>query len=285
MPKCKRITNKRVKQDDKNIHNGRKDILKLGAGDSFYIANFIKSKHKKDEIFKNLLKEIDFVQMVSFTNNWTEVTPIPRMVGAQTSKTSDSSAIYRMPGCNQHNIDTENWTPTVEEVIKLAREETGEKLNHCVCTLYRDKDDSLAFHTDKILDLDENTNVLSISFGDTRPIVFQEIKGKDKQTVMLQSGSLLAIGPKTNRRYKHSIPKVMNDVNPRISLSVRTIKTFINDKTGTISGKGSEYQDNNYPFTVSAGTRENYTPEILESIEKITFESNMKLSKLRESYI
>jgi hypothetical protein len=87
------------------------------------------------------------------------------MVSAQTCKDGSSSAIYRMPGCNQKNIDTTNWTESVKNIVEEASETIGQKFNHCVCTLYRDENDSLAFHTDKILDLEPDSKILSISYG------------------------------------------------------------------------------------------------------------------------
>jgi len=178
MPKSKRIVNRRVTFE--NGFDGKKSISKLGTGDTFYVSDFIKSKRERDEIFTKLLNEINFVQMFYFQSKGELIEPIPRMVGAQTSKCGEN-AIYRMPGCNQSNINTENWTPTVKDVCDRASIEIGQTLNHCVCTLYRDENDSLAYHTDKLLDLDEDSYVLSVSFGAPRPIVFQEIDGKDNQ--------------------------------------------------------------------------------------------------------
>ena len=87
------------------------------------------------------------------------------MVQGQTDKTGPLSCIYRMPGCNQSNIQTENLSESVKNILDLAKQEVNDDgLNHCVCTLYRDSNDSLAFHQDKILDLEENSLILSISF-------------------------------------------------------------------------------------------------------------------------
>ena len=65
---------------------------------------------------------------------------------------------------------------------------------------------------------------------------------------MLRSGSLLAIGPKTNKTYFHSISKTEEDVGPRLSLSFRSILSFVDDHTFEISGQGDAHQDLHYPF-------------------------------------
>jgi alkylated DNA repair dioxygenase AlkB len=265
-------------------YDGKREIQKLGAGDSFYIPNFIKNRQEREEIFRKILNEIDFVPMFSFMENWTKVLPIPRMVSAQTCKDNKTSAIYRMPGCNQRNINTEQWTPTVKDVCERASKEIDQELNHCVCTLYRDENDSLAFHTDKLLDLKENSVILSISFGAVRPIVFEEIHGKQKQTIMLQPGSLVAIGPKTNKRYRHAIPKLTDATGPRISLSVRTVDSYINEESGEtkITGQGEEFQKKNYPYITSYEDLGGYSDEVKLQIAEFTQQAENHLAELRD---
>ena len=108
MPK---ISNRRIKanhnktQIGKNISffDGTKKITKFGAGDSFYIHNFIKRTESR-AIFEKLLHEVEFVQMFNLGIKKEVALPIPRMVSAQTCKSGDVSPIYRMPGCNQENM-------------------------------------------------------------------------------------------------------------------------------------------------------------------------------------
>jgi alkylated DNA repair dioxygenase AlkB len=286
----KHIKNKRYRQPAKEHYDGRRDVQKLGSGDSFYISKFIKSRAERDQIFQNLLSEVKFVQMYQFWKDKEQngedkgnVEPIPRMVSAQTTKNKDVSPIYRMPGCNQKNIKTEPWTPTVQDICERASAEIDQELNHCVCTLYRDENDSLAYHTDKLLDLKDGTLILSVSFGAPRPILFSEIDGKKEQSLILQPGSLLAIGPKTNKRFKHGIPKLTEPTGPRISLSIRTIDTFMDESTGEVSGHGEEYQSRNYPFITSYDDVSQYTEEIQQQISQYAKESNQRLHDIRSA--
>jgi len=291
--------NKRIDLEEEKrrttFHNGRKDISKLGAGDSFYIAKFYKKGHQ--EIFQKILEETNFIQMFHIGKD--QALPIPRLVTAQadhfeiaTEKKEDTekkeetekvkkSALYRMPGCNEKNIPVSDWTPTVKKVCELASEEINQKLNHCVLTLFQNEDDSLGFHQDKILYLNENSLILSISFGEARPIQFHSLNGKDSQTILLRPGSLLAIGPKTNKMYVHGIPKLTESVGPRVSLSLRTVDTFIQYKKHSkedlqnetenfeIVGKGSDYQTKNYPFIKSHDDPENYSETVKKQIESV----------------
>jgi alkylated DNA repair dioxygenase AlkB len=268
-----------------DFYNGKKAVHNLGAGDTFYIPDFVKSRTKQREIFQQLLGEVEFQQMFNFLNNHVEA--IPRLIAAQTDKANPKSAIYRMPGCNESNIPTKHWTPTVEQIMKDASEEINQELNHCVLTLYRDENDSLAFHQDKILDLEDNSMILSISFGEPRPILFHEINGKKEQQIMLQPGSLLAFGPKTNSRYKHAIPKMNDPCGPRISLSIRTISSFVEKVEGEegdvvkITGKGEDHQCVNYPFIKSYDNQSEYTEVIQKQIEEEVERSVERFQEIR----
>lgn len=266
-------------------YDGRKPLHNLGAGDMYYIPNFVKSRRKKDRIFSTLLQEVDFQQMFNFVDNTVE--PIPRMISAQTEKKGSVSLIYRMPGCNESNIPTTDWSPTVKGLIDDVSLEIDQTLNHCVLTLFRDSDDSLAFHQDKVMDLEEGSNIVSLSFGEPRPIVFEEIDGKKSITIILQPGSILVFDSKTNSRYRHSIPKLNQPIGPRISLSIRTIRTLIEQidkETFMIRGKGEEYQTKNYPFIKSHDDSSQYTDEIKRNIETLHAESQQNLEIMRSGF-
>lgn len=277
-------TQKTKAGDHVEYYDGRKSLSNLGAGDSFYIADFVKSGTEKAQIFKDLLNEVEFEQMFNFLKN--QVEPIPRMIAAQTDKESNETPIYRMPGCNESNIPTKQWTPTVEKIVEKASDEISQRLNHGVITLYRDNNDSLAFHQDKVLDLEDDSLILSISFGAARPIVFSPVSAKSRfqkeQTIVLQPGSLIAMGPKTNKEFKHAIPKLRDHVGPRISLSLRTIATFVKGEN-VVVGKGHEYQCKNYPHIKSHDDKSEYTDTIREQIAIECAKSKLGLQQLIET--
>ena len=95
---------------------------------------------------------------------------------------------------------------------------------------------------------------------------------------MLKPGSLLAIGPETNKKWFHSIPKLEEDISPRISLSFRVIDTFI-DADETIVGKGKEYQRLHYPFEKNF-IESGFTKEHMEKMIQIEKDALEKLNTL-----
>lgn len=271
-----RPINARVSFDElargSEFFNGKKDVNKIGAGDSYYIANFLKKD--RHAIFEKIMNEVEFTQMFNIGADTAQA--IPRLVTAQSDhETLNESVIYRMPGCNEKNIVTTPWTPTVKFVCDQASEMIDQKLNHCVLTLFRDHNDKLCYHQDKLVDLQENSMILSVSFGDARPIVFQSIDGKRQQTIMLNPGSLLAIGPKTNQLWYHGIPSLVDSVGSRVSLSLRTSESVIkfgvedaSSKTFEVIGKGEKYQCQNYPFTTSHDNQELYSDSTKQAIQE-----------------
>ena len=133
------IDNKRVVFDpnrksqsggkNEEYYDGMRNVNSIGAGDSFYVRNFIKSSKLRDDMFGQLLDQVPFEQMFNFYNGVVE--PIPRLVAAETDtgRSDNRRPIYRMPGCNERNIPTTDWTETVRQVVDLAGEEIGQPFN------------------------------------------------------------------------------------------------------------------------------------------------------------
>lgn len=272
-------------------HNGSKSINKIGSGDSYYISKFIKSDAERKDIFRNLLDEVEFEQMFNISPN-NAVYPLPRLVAAQTDCTLDESTestpIYRMPGCNECNIQTKPWSKTVKYVRDLASKLIGQEFNHCVIGLFRDQNDSLAYHKDKLLDLEEDSVIISVSFGEDRPIYFKSEKDSSEEIINLKAGSLLAFGQKTNHQFKHTIPKLDEPVGARISLSFRTVATKcvknIETNTFEIIGQGTEHQTVNYPFIKSFDPKLDktiYTEDMLKQIDEFKQLAKIQLEEIK----
>jgi alkylated DNA repair dioxygenase AlkB len=261
-------------------YDGQTSAFELAAGDTYYLHGFIDEAEAR-ELFRALLREVDFVQMFNVSGSNDQVAPIPRLVSAQTTTTDAGCALYRMPGCNQSNIETTQWTPTTLAVVERASARIQAEFNHCVHTLFRDEHDSLGFHRDKLVDLDGDAPILSVSFGAARPIVFEEIDGPRRHTILLQPGSLLAIGSRTNQRFRHAIPKLRDPVGPRISLSIRRSASFIEHATERIVGQGEAFQTPHYPFIRSYADLSTYSEAAQRTIATRTAEARALLERLR----
>jgi alkylated DNA repair dioxygenase AlkB len=88
--------------------------------------------------------------------------------------------------------------------------------------LYRDGNDSVAPHNDKLEDLVRGEPIVLLSLGATRRMT---IRGKKPPRrvlhVDLEAGSVLLMSHATQYHYDHGIPKQREPVGPRISLAFR----------------------------------------------------------------
>jgi alkylated DNA repair dioxygenase AlkB len=153
--------------------------------------------------------------------------------------------VYRYPGnYSGEQWQTFDWSPT-SLVIKKAVEEglkplVQQTMNHCVANLYQNGADFIGHHSDKDLDLNRSGVIVSVSFGDERVL---ELKRRapapqDVTRIPLPHGSMLVLGPNTNRHFTHSIIPKEGSTNVRISLTLREVKTFLDCSTGRLFGQG-----------------------------------------------
>jgi hypothetical protein len=112
-------------------------------------------------------------------------------------------------------------------------------MNHCVTNYYRNGTDFIGHHSDKDLDLDKEGVIVSVSLGDERVL---ELKRRDSPQdtfrVVLPHGSMLILGPVTNKHFTHSILPKDESTWPRISLTFRRVLTFIDTNSGRLFGEG-----------------------------------------------
>lgn len=88
------------------------------------------------------------------------------------------------------------------------------------CNLYRDGDDSVAWHGDRVArDLPAAT-IAVVSLGATRPFKLRPKGGGRSLTYRLGPGDLLVMGGSCQRTWDHAVPKVAA-AGPRISVQYR----------------------------------------------------------------
>lgn len=97
--------------------------------------------------------------------------------------------------------------------------------NTVLCNLYQDGRQYIGMHSDDEKDLDPDAPIYSVSLGATRTFrLHHKYNPLEKYQVALTSGSLLVMGPPTQRFYKHGIPQEKRIHHPRINLTFRCIK-------------------------------------------------------------
>ena len=86
--------------------------------------------------------------------------------------------------------------------------------------LYRDGNDSVAWHGDRISKDIQEPVVALVSLGEPRRFLLRPRGGGKSSSFMCGAGDLLVTGGRTQRDWEHSVPKVAN-AGPRMSLAYR----------------------------------------------------------------
>jgi alkylated DNA repair dioxygenase AlkB len=115
----------------------------------------------------------------------------------------------------------EPLTPPILEEIRLVLSERYDvEFDSVGFNLYRDGQDSVAWHGDRIKKEVVDPIVVLVSLGFPRKFLLRPVEGGSSKSFMLGAGDLLVTGGKTQRTWQHSVPKVAK-AGPRISLAYR----------------------------------------------------------------
>ncbi len=100
--------------------------------------------------------------------------------------------------------------------------ELGEPFVSVGLCLYRDGNDSVAYHGDRIArESSRDTMVAIVSLGAARPFGLRPKSGGSGLKLQVGHGDLLVMGGTCQRTWLHGIPKVANCLGARISIQFR----------------------------------------------------------------
>lgn len=119
-----------------------------------------------------------------------------------------------------------SWTPELLKLRCKVENETGLEFNAVLLNLYRDGNDSVAWHSDREHRIGRNPSIASVTFGQTRPFRLRHKSNKiiSQLEVPLHHGTLLLMHGATNTFWEHHIPKSAKELLPRINLTFRKVK-------------------------------------------------------------
>eukprot|EP00980_Cylindrotheca_fusiformis_P004125 scaffold894_cov153-Cylindrotheca_fusiformis.AAC.21 len=167
---------------------------------------------------------------------------LPRLQNLQADLSENLVPVYRYPGnYSGDEWETFEWKPISLEIKKAVEENLllPQTMNHCVTNYYRDGKDFIDHHSDKDLDLNREGVIVSVSLGDERVLELKRrSEPKDVTRIVLPARSMLVLGPKTNKEFSHSVLQKPESGKPRISLTMRDVKTFKDLNTGRLFGQG-----------------------------------------------
>ncbi len=129
---------------------------------------------------------------------------------------------YRYSGVR---FDPQAWSPTLRAIKSELEAREGLTFNSVLANLYRDGQDSVAWHSDDEPELGQNPVIASLSLGAERRFAFRHKTRKDLAPVRLDlpAGSLLVMAGATQHHWQHQLSKTARAVGPRINLTFRTV--------------------------------------------------------------
>ena len=128
-----------------------------------------------------------------------------------------------------HDFGDQSAAPPHPRLTQLRRRlndayagELGEPFVTAGLCLYRDGNDSVAWHGDNIgRSSAEDTMVAIVSLGATRVFAIRPRGGGTALRLRHSHGDLLVMGGSCQRNWEHSIPKTARPTGPRISIQFR----------------------------------------------------------------
>lgn len=126
-----------------------------------------------------------------------------------------------------HNlVDEPAPHPRLKQIRRRLNDTYGRELGEPFTTaglcLYRDGDDSVAWHGDTIgRSRTRDTMVAIVSLGATRVFALRPRGGGPALRLQQQHGDLLVMGGSCQRTWEHSVPKTSRLIGPRISIQFR----------------------------------------------------------------
>jgi alkylated DNA repair dioxygenase AlkB len=113
-----------------------------------------------------------------------------------------------------------------DELSAHYRPELGEPFRTAGCCFYRDGNDSVAWHGDRIgRGRSHDTMVAIVSLGDPRRLALRPRGGGESLSVEMGHGDLLVMGGSCQRTWEHAVPKVAC-AGPRMSVQFRPRHVF-----------------------------------------------------------
>lgn len=194
--------------------------VNLADGELKYYPEFIQLHQA---YFKRLQKDIlwqqDTIQMYG------RAVKIPRL----NAWYGDPGAAYSYSGIDLIPLV---WNNTLLEIKNELERRLNRQFNSVLANLYRDGNDSVAWHSDDEPELGDRPVIASLSFGASRRFSLRHRKDHNQPPLHLDltSGSLLLMKGDTQSNWQHQIPKTSKPVGPRINLTFRNVISSIKNQ-------------------------------------------------------
>jgi alkylated DNA repair dioxygenase AlkB len=115
-----------------------------------------------------------------------------------------------------------NSAAAITALARRASEALGAPFNSIGLNFYRDGNDSVAPHNDRLADLVKGEPIALVSLGSTRRMLIRSKQpGEAAVPIDLEAGSLLVMSWSSQLNYTHGVAKTKAPVGERISVALR----------------------------------------------------------------
>ncbi|WP_437922333.1 alpha-ketoglutarate-dependent dioxygenase AlkB family protein [Sphingobacterium sp. LRF_L2] len=118
------------------------------------------------------------------------------------------------------------WHPLLLAIKQKVEAYIGESFNSCLCNLYHNGAEGMAWHSDGEKDLKKHGAIASLTFGAERKFGFKHKETKESRYLVLEHGSLLVMKDETQDHWLHRLPPTTKINKPRVNLTFRHIDNY-----------------------------------------------------------
>lgn len=146
--------------------------------------------------------------------------PIPRLNAWH----GDPDAGYAYSGVH---FEPRPWTAELDACRALCEQHSQTRFNSVLVNLYRDGNDSVAWHADDEPHLGRNPVIASLSLGETRRFRLKHRRDRQREALnlALPHNSLLIMQGALQHHWVHAVPKTRRPCGARINLTFRRVLT------------------------------------------------------------
>ncbi|MGE8428034.1 MAG: alpha-ketoglutarate-dependent dioxygenase AlkB family protein [Sphingobacterium sp.] len=179
------------------------------------------TEEEADQLFDFLLKEVPWQQTSKKMYDRTILTP------RLTAWYGDENATYQMAG---KTIAVNEWLMPLKALKERIEQRFHCTFNSVLLNLYRDNNDSVAWHRDRESELGNRPVIGSVSLGQVRYFDFRKVDDHTKKySLLLNNGSLLLMKGNLQEIWEHRIAKSTQKMSARINLTFRLINEQKNE--------------------------------------------------------
>jgi alkylated DNA repair dioxygenase AlkB len=113
--------------------------------------------------------------------------------------------------------------PLLAAMRRALSDRYGEEFDSIGFNLYRDGDDSVAWHGDRHRHNVVNPVIAIVSVGAPRPLKIRPRGGGSSLSWSLGNGDLFVMGGACQHEWEHTVPKVRVTTGPRLSITFRSV--------------------------------------------------------------